>query len=425
MRTSYNRENNEGNEDSKDLSVINKSENMQECQNEEGVVHIDADYVEVDDATCELDDTGDIEELNEEILGNLGKEKEEDDVYYENLFSDGTFEPITPNFYKISKEVEDALLDECSDSTKDLLEDDVEEDLFAEDGDDVEEDLFADEDEDADEESNSISTEEKKSFLNKKIVVGSVIMLVALGVSAVGYNAISDKNNSKDLEKQIERMYTSSSKDDLKKGVDSDKLEKCYNKLEDVDKKERVAFEDELDTMSSFIEDKDTLERLNSPDYNLNSSDFDSSLEKVKRSVSVYKVSSLADTLKVLINRIEGDFKNYSIAKEKINSNIGNKNANIKELQGFVSKVNHNPNREDLQNILNNIGDEVKANKIVNDIKESSDKKLDEVTSNINNKVDEASTGLGDKLENAFNTLTEAISNIVQKIGDILSRIIS
>lgn len=413
MRTSFNKENNDNN-DKRGLEVLPITEENIDVSKEEKVESIDADFVEVED----IESVPVVEDNFEE----------EEEVGFEEIFADGKFDPLTPDFHKIYDEVEKALreeesreLDDSATADFDLMdsgEGGTDEGEFEE-----EEDLFADDEDLNDLEGEGSETvelrEDKKSFLNKKIVVGSVIVLVALGVS-VGYGVMSNKDDAQDLEKQIERLYTSDRKIELKKGIDNDKLDKYYSKLENVDKKERVALEEELNTIAFYIEDKDTLDKLNDSNYNFNASDFKGKLEEVKKSVRSYAVPSLANTLKDLINSIEGDYKNYNTAKDTLTKNIGNKNANVSELQELVSKVNHTPNKDDLQAILNNIGDEVKANKIVNDIKESSDKKLDEVSANIGNKIDEASSSLGEKVESFAQSVQETVASILEGLKNFV-----
>lgn len=413
MRTSFNKENND-NTNKRELEVLPITEESIDVSKEEKVESIDADFVEVENVESVP--------VSEEGL------EEEEEVGFEEIFADGKFDPLTPDFHKIYDEVEKALREEESREIDDSAtadfeiggtDDEVDEE---EEFEDEEEDLFADIEEDLEDEGGETeeSKEEKKSFLNRKIVVGSVTVLVALGVS-VGYGVMNNKDDAQDLEKQIGRLYTSDRKVELKKGVDNDKLEKYYSKLEDVDKQERVALEDELNTIAFYIEDKDTLDKLNDSDYNFNNSDFKGKLEEVKKSVRSYAVPSLANTLKDLIESIEGDYKNYTTAKSTLTKNIGNKDADVSELQELVSKVNHTPNKDDLQAILNNIGDEVKANKIVNDIKESSDKKLEEVSNNIGNKIDEASMTFGEKVESFAQSIQETFASILEGLKNFIS----
>lgn len=378
MRTSYCQE-------SKDSS--------DQVRLEEQDLGMDEDDILKEEEECDM-----AEDDEEQDLGMSDEDK------FDNIFSNGVYEVITPDFYKISQEVESALslendgvLNPEDEVTCDTIED------------------IGEKDENVSSSKGENSSVIKKPPLSKKLIAGSVTLLVALGVS-FGCGLLGNGDEVKDLEKQIDKLYTSNRKEDLKNNVTDDKLYKYYEKLDGIkDSEDKKGIKEELDTISYYLSDKGILEQINDSSYDLNSNSSKDDLDKIKRSSSDYSVSSLSSTISSKVNQIEGDYSYFVNLRDELSSVQDTANFDIGGYQVKVNKVTHTSNKQELQVLLDHVSRGMKISETVEDIKNSTSVKVDEATSDIKNDL---STKMGEFSDSAQTFL----SDILEEFKDIFSK---
>lgn len=274
--------------------------------------------------TDNSDKENEIDKIKERICKSISSEYDRELYFYE-LFENGMYENIPPDFHKIMKEIDYALeieernssnvftLDDFSkinneverallqdnscDNINDEFEEEEEIDFFSD-----EEDEYAEEVECVEE----VENNDRKKGMIKKIVIGSSVLIISLGVYG-GYRSFSNRNSLDSLETQIERLYTSSRKDGIKNGAN---LDKYYDKLDNLGDSDRSkALRSELDCISQYMADMKELDYINSSSYDLGSSDLLTKLSKIVMSATGYSVDGLSNTVKSTVDTIDNDYK--------------------------------------------------------------------------------------------------------------------
>lgn len=351
----------------------------------------------------DLEDIGvDTSELNEE--------KE-----FENIFSDGSYDVITPDFYKISQEVESALNIENDKIVETFYEDDDEIGLNADDVEDMEDVK----EEDSILENNlqeGDTSSAKKPVFSSKMIISSVILLVALGVSAVGYKALNGGNDIEDLENQIDKLYTSSKKDDLKSNVNDDKVSKYYDKVDSLgNSEEAISMREELDTISYYLADKEILDNMNSSSYDLNSSDFKANIEKVKNSCLGYSAVPLSSSIENMISVLEEDYNYYTNLRDEISVLKDSEDFDLKAYQLKVNNISHTPNKQELQSVIDTVAKDRKLEATIEDLKNTASNKVDEAVSDAKDDLDSKLDEFIDNSQSFFSSILEEIKGLFSK----------
>lgn len=404
MRTSYSRENKE--------DVKEEVENEQTSPNDEGGVTTKK-ILEALERNAQLDVTGDISEEP-----NLFNKSVKDD--YEDIFADDGFDLVTPDYHKISMEVDLALRE---DYEKEVLSREVPTEEQEEEFDlneEVEEPnndntVKGNEDIRNEDTSNLGSHEGVRSY--KRWFTGTVAALVVvLGVTAgVKYLGSNSVNDIEDLENKIEKLYTSNRKDDLKSNVDSSKLDKYYSQLDAIEGEEgKEDIKEELDTISYYIADKAILDEINSSGYDFNSSDMETKIEKVRESAKGYNVYSLSESIYAIIDQIENDYFYFLSIRDEISLVSDYSTFDVDAFQLKINKVSHTVNKQELQSKLDSISNSIKITDAVSDIKDASTEKLSEA-------VDKASNDFIEKLDSITESLKELVPNIVEGLKSLIS----
>lgn len=351
----------------------------------------------------DLEDIGvDTSEVNEE--------KE-----FENIFSDGSYDVITPDFYKISQEVESALNIENDKIVETFYEDDDEIGLNEDDVEDMEDVK----EEDSILENNlqeGDTSSAKKPVFSSKMIISSVILLVALGVSAVGYKALNGGNDIEDLENQIDKLYTSSKKDDLKSNVNDDKVSKYYDKVDSLgNSEEAISMREELDTISYYLADKEILDNMNSSSYDLNSSDFKANIEKVKNSCLGYSAVPLSSSIENMISVLEEDYNYYTNLRDEISVLKDSEDFDLKAYQLKVNNISHTPNKQELQSVIDTVAKDRKLEATIEDLKNTASDKVDEAVSDAKDDLDSKLDEFIDNSQSFFSSILEEIKGLFSK----------
>lgn len=359
------------------------------------------------------DKENEVDKIKESVCKRISSEYDSE-LYFYKLFENGMYENIPPNFHKIMKEIDEALEIEKRNSSdvftlddfvkinneveKALLQGNHNEEITNYVDDEFEEeeiDFFSDEEDVCAEE---IKGNDSKKGMIKKIIIGSSVLVIAIGVYG-GYKSFSNRNSLDSLEAQIERLYTSSRKDDIKNGANLDKYYDKLDKLGDGDRSK--ALRSELDCISQYVADMEELDYINSSSYDLGSPDLLTKLSKIVISAKGYSVDGLSNTVLDIINTIDGDYKSYISLRDSLSSVSNYSDFNISYYQKKVNKVSHNPNKEELQGMLDRISDSIKLDGKVEDIKNATE-----------NKIEEESNGIIENIGNFFSNLIEGIKSI-------------
>lgn len=334
---------------------------------------------------------------------------------FENIFSDGSYDVITPDFYKISQEVESALNIENDKIVETFYEDDDEIGLNVDDVEDMEDVK----EEDSILENNlqeGDTSSAKKPVFSSKMIISSVILLVALGVSAVGYKALNDGNDIEDLENQIDKLYTSSKKDDLKSNVNDDKVSKYYDKVDSLgNSEEAISMREELDTISYYLADKEILDNMNSSSYDLNSSDFKANIEKVKNSCLGYSAVPLSSSIENKISVLEEDYNYYTNLRDEISVLKDSEDFDLKAYQLKVNNISHTPNKQELQSVIDTVAKDRKLEATIEDLKNIASDKVDEAVSDAKDDLDSKLDEFIDNSQSFFSSILEEIKGLFSK----------
>lgn len=334
---------------------------------------------------------------------------------FENIFSDGSYDVITPDFYKISQEVESALNIENDKIVETFYEDDDKIGLNADDVEDMEDVK----EEDSILENNlqeGDTSSAKKPVFSSKMIISSVILLVALGVSAVGYKALNGGNDIEDLENQIDKLYTSSKKDDLKSNVNDDKVSKYYDKVDSLgSSEEAISIREELDTISYYLADKEILDNMSSSSYDLNSSDFKANIEKVKNSCLGYSAVPLSSSIENKISVLEEDYNYYTNLRDEISVLKDSEDFDLKAYQLKVNNISHTPNKQELQSVIDTVAKDRKLEATIEDLKNTASDKVDEAVSDAKDDLDSKLDEFIDNSQSFFSSILEEIKGLFSK----------
>ena len=322
-------------------------------------IYIGKDNVSDDDYILSDDE---LSNLN--IINNI---KETDDL--NTIFSDGEYDVITPNFYSISQEVEKAINDSIIKKYTSSMGNS----------------------------NNTIISEgskNKTSFLDKRFVVSSVVLIVSIGVMLGGGKIVKNYKSENNIENQISNLYTSSKKEDLKSNISSNEVLKYYEKLDSVDnlsKSDKDRMVEELDTISQYISDRGIIDKINDNNFDLNTNSIKDDLETIKKSSSEYSVSSLSSSMLRKVNNVESDYNYFLNLKDELS--ILKDDSDIDEYQLKINKVSHTLNRKELQSMLDSVSNKAKISSALEDIKNDSNKKVEDTLNDVKDDLSDNTKG--------------------------------
>lgn len=247
-----------------------------------------------------------------------------------------------------------------------------------------------------------------KKIFNVAIVVG---IIVVLSIVVFSFSRNKKISSLEDLTSSIESLYTSNKKDEVKKSVSIDSLGKYYTRLEELgslnlDMKKELS--NELDTISFYIEDKETLEEIGSSDYDLNTNDYSNKVQDVENSIANYSVTGLAVSITNSLNTIQNEYKVYSDLKNELSTVTDYMNFDTKAYQKRINEITHKKNKEELEGLLGTIKSEKskleKAEEIKNKVNEESSAMLEDLKTSL--------SGIGDTIKEGFADIKEAFFSV-------------
>lgn len=260
------------------------------------------------------------------------------------------------DFLKTNEEVDSSLEGEDNKIDEELISSNkVEEDAINED----DEESIKDEVQNPEE--NSRVGKHGKKNKRGKIIAGviSSIVVVILAVF-VGSRLLGEENIDTvgDLQDKIEELYTNDKKEDIRSNVSSSKVDKYLEKLdtlEDLEDSDKESIRSELKSISYFIADKDILDEINSSDYDFNNPDMAVKLSKVDDSIKEYTVPGLVMTNNNILVNIKADYEEYVNLKNELSTVKDYLSFDDEGYQLKVNKVNHKVNKEELQDLLDEL----------------------------------------------------------------------
>lgn len=220
----------------------------------------------------------------------------------------------------------------------------------------------------------------QKQKQHKKKMVFPIIMgiLIFLGVAGFGgywmYKE-STKPSLENLRPKIEDLYVDNQKANLKQDTNNEvvsELLKQTKELEvkDYEEAEQEGFINELQSILDYMKDKETIDKLSSAEYDLDSKDFTDTVTKVRDSISLYKVSGLRLTNTSAINSVAEEQASYERLKQILVGVASSTDIDPTEyVQDIESKIKHNPNKEKLTQVITYIQQKQELTKEIDQLK--------------------------------------------------------
>lgn len=193
----------------------------------------------------------------------------------------------------------------------------------------------------------------KKTGLIVSLCVLSVLLLV--GVLSVGYFLRDTSSSIEDLQSSVDDLYTSADKVDIREDVTQKDVEALYEEIANLKNKgkDTSSITEELNTISYFIQDKSRLSKLNDPTYDLTTMGLSSEIEEIRGNTKNYTIESLSDTTLAWVITISSQYDAYIDLKLKMQSVADLSTFDESEYASKIEIVQHEPNKEELQAILN------------------------------------------------------------------------
>lgn len=362
MRTSLDRKKKQ--EDAEKTSSYNESKPV---EIEKSKSEIKPNQSEVKRNSVEVNKPKTEDELASDIFGD--SQPKLDSVIQKELDNqDTTAKRFMETYQEMEETVEKKRAEDMGGMNLDsVLEDELGSDQDSQQEDDPEDDY--DEDEYEDEEPHHLST---------KAVIGiaaGVVVVVGIGGFAVYKHMTKPVDTVDGVIKQVDRLYTSKDKTDLKDGLSQSDLNEYYLELNSAEKKgeDISSVSDELDTIGYYLNDRSVLDTYNDASYDLTTVGMQDSINEIKSHTSNYSVSGLAITVTDLANDIVKDYDDFIATRQKLNGVTDVLNFDEGSYKAEINEVRHVPNRTELLAIYDKIVVDKKAAEAQKELQEADD----------------------------------------------------
>lgn len=306
------------------------------------------------------------DELASDIFGD--SQPKLDSVIQNELENQDT---IAKRFMETYQEMEETVEKKRAENMGDMNLDSVLEDELGSDQDNQPEDDYDDDydGEYEDEEPHHLST---KSIIG---IAAGVVVVVGIGGFAVYKNMTKPVDTVEGVIKQVDRLYTSKDKTDLKDGLSQSDLNEYYLELNSAEKKgeDISSVSDELDTIGYYLNDRSVLDTYNDASYDLTTVGMQDSINEIKSHTSNYSVSGLAITVTDLANDIVKDYDDFIATRQKLNGVTDVLNFDEGSYKAEINEVRHVPNRTELLAIYDKIVVDKKAAEAQKELQEADD----------------------------------------------------
>lgn len=218
--------------------------------------------------------------------------------------------------------------------------------------------------------------QQKKKML-LPVIVGILIFLGVAGAGGYWMYKESTKPSLENIRPKIEELYVDNQKAGLKQDTNSTKVEELLKQLktlevEDYEEAEQEGFINELQSIQSYMQDKEIIDKMNSAEYDLDSKDFTETVTKIRDSISGYKVSGLRLTNSSAINAVAEEQASYERLKQVLVGVASSTDIDPSEyVQDIEAKIKHNPNKEKLTQVITYIQQKQELTKEIDKLKAS------------------------------------------------------
>ena len=201
----------------------------------------------------------------------------------------------------------------------------------------------------------SIERVSKFNYINKISLYRVVVFFIVLIIVILVYRNIAISNSITSLEKLnsgVDKLYTSSSKSDIKESLSIGDLGVYFVKAEDFgssnlqNKKSLLV---ELNTILQYVEDRDLLENVVSKDFDLKNEEYLNTLSLIESSLTSYSVQSLKLTMQGKIEEAKEEYNEFLNIENTIHSLTELNYFDVKSIQKRINSIHHYENRENLQ----------------------------------------------------------------------------
>lgn len=231
---------------------------------------------------------------------------------------------------------------------------------------------------------NEENLNENESKPNKIIVVSFIILclvvLICFFVSKsirgksheVTYNEVSisttenDTLSLEDITKEIDNLYTSDQKVDIRSNVKDEELSRIQDNLSTVEGNTAILL-DEINTIRIFISDKSTVNTILNSNYDLEDDKMFSTLIDIKDSVKTYTIAGLSKTVNGLVSEAELEYDEYSQLKSELKGVIQYDSFDKEGYLSRINKVSHLVNKNELMGYYNDILSKIEEEKLNKD----------------------------------------------------------
>lgn len=256
-------------------------------------------------------------------------------------------------------------------------------------------------------------------YKNRKFMIASSIVGVIVISSGV-FMFISSRNRLNSVEAikdKINNMYTNEKQVDIKDSIDGDDVDRVMSSIERLEGKEDLSsLKKELLNIDIYLADSDKVDELNDKYYDFNNASFDESVNTLKESVVAYTTPGLAVTMNNNIKGIEDDYNYFKTLRDELSSVSDYLSFDEKAYQKKVNNVSHSTNKEELQDLLDELK-KAKANeKKVQELKDKATdealKKAEELQKETQKSLDDAKNELNTYKEEAGNFFSDLVNKI-------------
>lgn len=202
---------------------------------------------------------------------------------------------------------------------------------------------------------NPVKPVKKKS--RKGLIIGCSVTIAVVALGVGGYTVYDRFFNTKKAleatEEDIDMLYTSIEKSDIKSGINQSDLNEYYMDLIGIQKKGANVDDavEELDTIGYFLEDKHKLEIYNSEEFNLSTVGLSDSISSILDNTRKYTVSGLVVTINDMSKEVTEDYENFINLRQELNGISDVINFDAEWYKSKIESVDHIPNKTELNAI--------------------------------------------------------------------------
>lgn len=218
---------------------------------------------------------------------------------------------------------------------------------------------------------------QQKKKMVLPIILGVLIFLGVAGAGGYWMYKESTKPSLENIRPKIEELYVDNQKAGLKQDTNNTKVEELLKQLkvlevEDYEEAEQEGFINELQSIQSYMKDKEIIDKMSSAEYDLDSKDFTETVTKIRDSISGYKVSGLRLTNSSAINAVAEEQASYERLKQVLVGVASSTDIDPSEyVQDIEAKIKHNPNKEKLTQVITYIQQKQELTKEIDKLKAS------------------------------------------------------